>query len=199
MGLILVTPPTEEPVDRDVLKDHLRIHRDVDDWDLHLDRLNLSARGYVEEAILRKQLIPATWKLVLDAPPRRRIGGGCGVPYLFVPRPPLIEIVRIRYRDTSNQWQEMDEADYVVETTSEPGRVYPVDGWPITSEQPGSFEVEFQAGYMDRTRIPQMVTVAIAEMVRQMFGGGEVERAAASVAHLLMSFRCLDDRVNTDG
>lgn len=196
MGLILVTPPTEEPVDRDFLKDHLRIHREVKDFDVHIDRLNLAARGHVEESILRKQLRPATWKLVLDSPPVRPCGRDSRPNDLYIPRPPLIEIVQVRYRDPNEVWQVMDDDDYQVETATQPGRIRPIVAWPAVSTAPGSFEVEFRAGHEDPGQIPQIVLVGIAEIVRQMFAGGDLERAASSVRNLLNGFRCLDDRVS---
>ena len=201
MGLTLKTPPVEEPVDRDMVKDHCRIHRDVTQFDVYLDQLILSARGYVE-LFLRRQLLPATWRLVLDRPPRYRettSGFSCEI---WIPRPPLIEIVSVRYRGTDGVWTQLETTDFVTVTDFEPGKVYPAESlggvWPGCSLEPGSFEVEFKAGYSDRTKVPQMISIGICEIVRQLFDGVELEKAIQGVHSLLYPYRCLDERTFTN-
>lgn len=197
MGISLVTPATEEPVTREQVKDHLRIHRDVTGQDLYLDQLTVAARGWVE-LYLRKQLLPATWRLTLDRSPSRwRDGSYCWSAEIWIPRPPLIEITSVRYRDSQNDWQTLDAEAYEVSTDYEPGKIYPVPGtvWPTTAIGPASFEVVFKSGYRDRSKVPQMICVGILEIVRMLFDGVDVQKAGKGVCHLLYPFRCLDERV----
>lgn len=197
MGLTLLTPAVEEPVTRDMVKDHLRIHRDVTQFDQYLDQLATAARGYAE-TFLRRQLLPATWRLSLDRPPRYRDTELGFSAEIWLPRPPLIEIVRVRYRDGAGAWVDLASSDYVVCTNFEPGKIFPSEdlggSWPECSLEPGSFEIDFKAGYADSSKVPSMICIGICEIARQLYDGVDLEKAMRGVHHLLYPYRVLDER-----
>lgn len=193
MGLTLVTSAIEEPVSRSQVKDHLRIHQEMKEHDLYIDDLIVAARSHCE-TYLRRQLLRATWKLTLEVVP-----GACGTPLILIPRPPLIEVDYIRYLDPDLNWQTLSEDQYEVSSEFEPGRVFPSQSaggvWPTTANQAGAFEVQYQAGYSDQSKLPRMICVGISEMVRLLYDGVSPKDALESVETLLHQYRCLDDRV----
>jgi uncharacterized phiE125 gp8 family phage protein len=114
------------------------------------------------EAATGRQLLTATWDLVLDSFP-------CGVQpfelglhwsfdrignmFLDVPRPPLQSVTNITYVDTAGQSQTWSSASYLVDKPSGPrcrrGRIAPAYGvvWPFTQAQINAATVRFVAGY----------------------------------------------------
>jgi len=122
----------------------------------------ISAARERAEAFTGRQLITATWDLVLDEFP-------CGLqPYelgahwthdrvgnmfLDIPKPPLQSITTITYVDTAGQSQTWSSSNYLVDAPSGPrcrrGRVAPAYGvvWPFTQAQIKAATVRFVAGY----------------------------------------------------
>jgi uncharacterized phiE125 gp8 family phage protein len=152
MSLSLVTPPTVEPVTLTQFKQHARIDRD--DEDAVINGYLTAARRHVE-AILRRQLLSATWRLTLDAFP-------CGPIYL--PRPPLVSVTSVKYVDSDGVTQTLATGDYQVDTYREPAQVVAAYGtaWPVARYQPNAVEVIYVAGYGTLpTDVPQPIRQAI--------------------------------------
>jgi len=59
---------------------------------------------------------------------------------------PLISVESIKYLDTNNAEQTLDDEDYIV-SDSAPGLIVPVSSWPDTSLAGDSLRVAFTAGY----------------------------------------------------
>ncbi len=153
MALILITPPTAEPVDLAEVKQHIRV--DIPDDDLLIASLLGAARDYAEN-LTGKQLVAARWRQVLDAFP----GGAVPhAPYsqtfsfpgnaILLRRHPIIQVVSIQYLDMQGVVQTVDPTTYVIDTSTEPARITPVFGqiWPIPMPQIGSVWVNFDVGY----------------------------------------------------
>lgn len=122
-----------------------------------------SARAAAEMETQR-QLITASWKLVLDVFPGMGMTGlAAGEQKAFpsnailLHKSPVKSVASIRYLDMSGQWQTMNTADYVIDTSMEPARITPVFGkiWPIALPQIGAIEVAFTAGYGAAVDVPQ--------------------------------------------
>ena len=101
------------------------------------------------EAITRRQLINATWDLLLDRFPNNRTP-------IEIPLPPLQSITSITYTDTSGAAQTLSSSLYrvIAESTPispkcQPGIVFPIYGttWPVALDDIESVTIRFVAGY----------------------------------------------------
>jgi uncharacterized phiE125 gp8 family phage protein len=153
--LVLVTAPEQEPVSLAEVKAHLRVDHDNDD--ALLGALIVAAREHLDgrDGWLGRALMPQTWQLVMDHFPfatDRYLGIRYPEPEWFairVPLPPLISVVSIKYIDSEGEEQILAEEQYVVDTASEPARIYPAYGttWPTTRCIPNAVTVDFECGY----------------------------------------------------
>lgn len=142
-GLVLVTPPAEEPVSLAEAKLYLRV--DHTEEDALISALILTAREYVE-MYTRRQLVTASWRLTLDCWP------WCIRP----PRPPLATVTTVAYLDSAEVLQVLDPTTYRVDTSREPGRILLAAGasWPAAAPVPGAVQVEYTAGYGAASAVP---------------------------------------------
>lgn len=139
MGLTIVTPPTAEPFTTAEAKAHLKV--ETSDDDTLIDRLVKAARRDCESRTERA-LITQTWDWFFDELPED------GDP-LWVPLPRLVSVTTFKYYDTAGVQQTWSSANYIVDTSEEPGRIcqaYDVD-WPDTQERANALEIRFVAGY----------------------------------------------------
>lgn len=157
-GLVLVTPPAEEPVTLEEAKLHLRL--DTTAEDSLISALIVAAREYVE-MYTRRQLVTATWELSLDAWPL------CIRP----PKPPLQVVTGITYMDSAETLQTVDPTMYRVDTTREPGRILVATGvsWPAVVRVPGAIRVTYEAGYGAASAVPATFKQAMLLYMADMY------------------------------
>lgn len=138
---MLNTAPTVEPVSLD----EARLHRHVDApaEDGWITRRIKTARRYVE-TITHRQLVTATWELILDRFPAS--GKAIRLPY-----PPAQSVTSIEYYDTDGDEQTWDSGEYRVDSDSEPGRITEAYGcsYPSTRTMTGAVTITYKAGYGD--------------------------------------------------
>lgn len=144
-SLSLVAAPAEEPLTLDEAKHHCRVENMKDD--ALIRNMIVAARHHVEN-VLRRQLVTATWKLVMDCFPDWEIR---------MPKPPLLSATSITHLDTAGVRQTLSASIYQVDTTSEPGLIMPAydESWPTIRNVTGSVEIIFVAGYGAATAVPQ--------------------------------------------
>lgn len=142
----LVTAPTVEPLDLDDVK--LQVRRTfVTDDDDFLERLCIPAARNEAERATDRQLMTATWDLVLDRFPCAR--------YIELPKPPLQSVTSVTYVDENGDTQTFSEYLYTVDAPVGPtcarGRIHLNYGevWPTTRCEPNAVTVRFIAGYGD--------------------------------------------------
>jgi uncharacterized phiE125 gp8 family phage protein len=168
MPFQLVTPPAvdaftgiAEPVALSEVKLHLRV--DIPDDDALILALISSARQ-MAETLTNRQLLPATWNLVLDAfPGPSLMGVPAGLPYsipghaILIPKGPVRAVTSIVYQDMNFNLVTMPSEDYVVTSTDDLTRITPIFGqiWQPTLPQIGAVNVQFVAGYGDSTQVPE--------------------------------------------
>lgn len=165
MGLSIVTHPTVEPVTTAELKKQLEIANSDTAHDAHLERLIKGARR-VAERETRKSLITQTWKLT-----------GPEFPYgtfnLWLPRPPLQSVTHVKYYDWSGVQQTWSSDEYLVITTTTPGRVdlHPDYTWPTTqASRDNAVEIQYVAGYGgDTDDVPEELRQAIQALAAYWF------------------------------
>ena len=136
----ITTPPADEPITLAQAKAHLRV--DFTDDDVLIGALIVAAREYCED-VLGRALMAQTIEGVLDGEPGDVI---------LLPRPPLLSVQSIKFYDENDVATLVDPAEYLVDRTSQPGRVVlNAEGeWPDVNLRPAnSVTIEFTAGYGD--------------------------------------------------
>lgn len=140
MSLKLVTAAAIEPVNLAQAKIAAAILGNTDDG---LLQVLITAAREQAETITHRALVTSTWDLTLDAFPESSEEA------IELPLPPLQSVMSITYLDGDGATQIMDSGDYAVDTSSEPGSVYPAYGasWPSTQDVRNAVTVRFVAGY----------------------------------------------------
>lgn len=167
MPFHLVAPPAvdaftgiAEPVSLAEVKQHLRV--DIPDDDALILGLIGTARQ-MAETLTNRQLLTATWNLVLDAfPGPSLMGVPAGTPYslpahaIQIPKGPVQAVSSITYLDMDFDLITMPPEDYVVTSSDDLTRITPIFGkiWQPTLPQIGAVTVQFVAGYGDSTQVP---------------------------------------------
>lgn len=128
----VTTQPTTEPVTLAEAKEHLRIYHEEEDE--LIEGYIKSARVYAEKVLTWRAFIEQTIRYTLDSFPAGK---------LELPRPPLIEVLSVKYTKDGDETTLTVTDDYTVDTKSEPGRVIPANGWPDADQ----VEVTYKAGY----------------------------------------------------
>lgn len=195
MPLQTVTPPTAEPLDISVVRQHVK--QDITDDDDLLQIAIGSARRFAE-MLTQRQFVAARLVWLMDSFPVSALygaqygrGGKLPESAILLPKSPVIQVVSITYTDMGGVKQTMPATDYVVDLTCEPARITPVFGkvWPINLPQINSVQVTFDAGYMtpavfDSTANTVTVkgwrTMAVGDNVRLSNSGGLLPAAVTA-------------------
>ncbi len=133
----LIMEPTVEPVTLEEVKQHCRV--DHSDEDTLIEAYLKAATRYAESTLCWRAFVEQTLELTLDKFQDE----------IRLPRPPLQEVVSVKYFDKDNTEQTVDTDVYIVDTDSEPGRVIKADGksWPTDLRQVNAVKVRYKAGY----------------------------------------------------
>lgn len=168
------TPPAsgdtvaEEPVTLARAKRHLRIDLVDVGLDADLDALIVTARMAAEDRTHRTLLSRQRWQLTLDAWPS----------ILTLPRPPLLQIDQVSYRDTGGVLTTLAPAA----TRVQGGQLLPAWGttWPTVATGEGVITIDYTAGYGSRSAVPgplcQWILLALADF--DVIRGRSAERPA---------------------
>ena len=171
----LVTDLVTEPVSLADAKAHLRVTT-TDDNDL-ITAIITTARTYIE-LITGLSLGPKTWDIYFE-----NFKGD----ELYLPYAPLVSVTYVKYYDfggTQNTW---DSSNYIVDTDSIPGRVYPVYNgyWPSDSRgYEKDINVRFVSGYADADAVPNPLKHAIMMMVGELYENREISLVGATINDL---------------
>lgn len=137
-GLALLTPPALEPVTVDEIKAYLRV--ETADEDALITRLAAAARR-TAEAMTGRAFITQSWRLTFDRWPPSRT--------MELPLPPLRTVDAVRLIDDADTETVWPAVNYVVDATTEPGRLRLRDGAapPVPGRDIAGLAVDFTAGY----------------------------------------------------
>ncbi len=154
MAIKIITPPAVEPISLQEAKLHSRVNIDTEESLIHIW---IKSGRILAEKFQNRSFVKRELELTLDAWPRSPFE---------LPRPPLINVVSIKYYDTENHEETVDAGDYFVDTDSEPGRVSLAyeKRWPTeTILRPISgVKIRFEAGYgATADHVPQNVKDAL--------------------------------------
>lgn len=154
MGLSLYLPPAIEPVSVAHLKMHMRVEHDAEDG--LIAALQMAAREEFERTANRS-IVAQTWQLTFDY-------WGHGSPLSFdwgslsywgsvlaLPRPPLLKVLSITYRDINNALQTLAADQYTVDASSPDTQacISPAYGvtWPSLYRDRNVVTVRYVSGF----------------------------------------------------
>lgn len=122
------------------------------------------------ELTLGRALITSQWKFVMDCFP------GITGDTIRLPRPNLISVESVNYRDFSGAAQVLDPSIYTVDTDSLPGRLVRNYSrvWPITVPQANGVSINFTAGYgASRDKVPQAIKQGMLLLIGELYENPE--------------------------
>lgn len=159
MTLKLVTAPTVEPITWAQAQAHLRAPDDDEDL---VTALIGAVRQHIDgpDGLLQRALVTQTWDLYLDKFPCSEIR---------IPLPPLQSVVSVKYDDKDGNEQTVSDANYSVDTISQPGWLLPDSGtpWPTTFNGVNAVRVRFIAGYPPGTDSPVDLAANVPLPIKQ--------------------------------
>jgi uncharacterized phiE125 gp8 family phage protein len=160
MALIIKTPPVLEPVSLPEAKSFLRI-TDADD-DALINSLVTAVRQKAENWT-RRLFITQTWVLWQDSVPDGFT--------LSIPLSPLQTVTHIKSYDLSNEVSTFDSSNYLIDSSSTPGRVALNDGqsWPTFLRRINALDVEFVAGFGGASDVPEPIKQGILQWIKLLF------------------------------
>lgn len=147
-----------EPVSVSEALVHLRV--DDDESIDYVQSLIGAARVHAEDRTERS-IVPSTWELKLDAFPVR--DGGL----IELLNPPVNTVTSVTYIDAANTVQAVSSSAYVLDTTSEPARLLPLESWPVAAARPMAVTITYTAGYAAGAvpePLKQWMKLAISDM-----------------------------------
>lgn len=181
----LITPPAIEPVSLEEAKLHCRIGGD--DENSKIEAIVKAARQAVEcgeSWSLERTLITTTWRVTLDR------FSNCPIE---LPRPPLLGVTSIVYRDVNGDEQTIDDSVYRVDSDATPGRVLlaPNHAWPPTENQVGAVRITYTAGYGALAAdVPESIRQAILLLVGDLYARRE-SIVTGTIVNVLPTMRAL--------
>jgi len=180
MTLQLISAPTLVPVDLADMNAFLRV--DFADDDTLISQMIKAARQLAEN-ITKRQLMTATWELILDEFPN---SDG----EIKLPRPPVQSITSITYIDTDGVSQTLDSADYRLDSDSEPARITPAYGktWPSTRDVTNAVRIRYVSGYASASDVPEAIKNWIMIRVATMYENREAFVVGQSIGEIGRSF-----------
>lgn len=152
MRLTLFTAPLEEPVTLAEARAQLR--EPPTDLDAQILAQIFAGREHAE-GFTGRALITQVWDLVLERFP-------CSSE-IALPKPPLQEVVHVKYRDRANVEQTLATSAYQVDTHDSSPRIVLAtnESWPDTYERIDAVTVRFKAGYGGTAKVPYQIQAAI--------------------------------------
>lgn len=196
-GLSLVTAPVKEPISPAEAKRQLRLAEGVSQDEELIRGLITAARQYVE-TYTNRQLITATWDLVLDGFPRWYTDE------ILIPKAPLQSVTSVTYLDELGDSTVWTASEYRV-LTSEPGRIslaYDIDEFPDLRGVAGQVTIRFVAGYGGNPEdVPMGLRQAILLHLQRLYDDTDVrlDQHRERSAHALMRQYCFGDEFMSYG
>jgi uncharacterized phiE125 gp8 family phage protein len=195
MGLTRTVDPVALPVSLVDAKKQCELGDSDTTHDDHIIRLIRAATDDVERHT-RRALITQTWRLSLREIPYRLPYSKSNYGRIYLPRPPLVEVESVQYRDDNGVLQTLDSSLYQVTIDASPGHIEPAfnEVWPVIRTQTAeAFSVTYTAGFGDSCRdVPAQYQNVIFEMVAFRFmNRGDVQMGIPKhIKWSLDSLRC---------
>jgi uncharacterized phiE125 gp8 family phage protein len=163
-SLALVSAPSLEPISIEEAKLRLRVTA-TDEDDL-ITSLIVAVRRHAE-SYLSRRLIRSTWDLKLDAFPCEDSDA------IRIPYAPLSSVVSITYIDEDGDTQTWTSTEYIVDTSSEPGRITPAyeESWPTDVQcRINAITVKHVVGYgANPSDVPASIIAGMKLMLSHLY------------------------------
>lgn len=193
MAIVVQTPPATEPLTAAEVATHCRLPDLTLAQTVHLDIL-ISAARQAAETELRRYLITQTLDAYFDKFP--------GADYWPIDSsnikpasnqiilPPLQSVVSITYLDAAGTTQTLSPDRYIVDSVSEPARIFPATGftWPATKDQVNAVKVQFVAGYGNAEAVPNNIKLWMLLRIGHAYENREPVIIGASTSELSRSY-----------
>jgi len=169
MVLKKITSPTVEPITLSDVEGQCRATLTGEEASVNT---MIAAVRQKAENILHRAFITQTWDMVLDE----------FTDVIEVSKPPLVSVASVKYYDPDGILQTLAATEYVIDTDSTPGRVYPAYGksWPATQVRPNAVRIQFVAGYGDAgTDVPACIRQWMLLNVTNLYENRETETVAS--------------------
>jgi len=158
-SLRVVVATAGEQVSIDEARGHLRLdnygsppaHPD----DSLLEQIYIPAARRICEGLSGRALVPQTYELGIGRFPC------AGMTYhragVRLQIGPVTSVTSVKYDDSNAVEQELLTADYLLDSYTEPGYIYPAinSAWPTTGQTPNAVRIRFEAGYDLPSASPQ--------------------------------------------
>jgi uncharacterized phiE125 gp8 family phage protein len=195
-AIVVVTPPSTEPVSLGDLKLFCRVDSSNTVEDSLITALGKAAREYCE-TFTRRAFITTVFRQSLDCfpsyyghgsdpytvsfPRRSAVYELIAASQIKLYRPPLVEVDSIEYKDRTGAIQTLTEYDvnsnpdgvFMVDQDNEPAVVFPAPGksWPTDQLLiPNNVKITFTSGYgADSTSVPESIKTAIKQLTAHWF------------------------------
>ncbi len=171
MPLIYIEESAEPPVDLVELKAHLNLEG-TDRWDILLEFFISASVGPTQRA-LGQQLIVATLQWSQRTFNRK----------MELPRPPLLSVLEVEYRDRDGNWVMLDPGSYETNIAADPGFVRFTSDFEVPEifrDEEYPWRVIYRAGYVagDGTSTYQQVPAEIRHWMMHIIGTAFMKREA---------------------
>lgn len=190
MQILVTAAPTVEPVSLADVKGQLRVLHTNED--ATIARLARVARSMIEGKVSRA-LMDQGIRLELPAFPVSGV--------IRLPRPPVISVTSVHYRDTAGATQTLDPSLYVFTADELTPRITIADGaaWPETQTHPAAVFVDYRAGFGTTPEaVPEDLRHAILLTVEHFYANrGATVEGSRNV--LPLGVDALVDRYRTSG
>lgn len=190
MGYTLITGPTSEPVTLTEAKDHCRVAIAEDDG--LIAGYILAARNYLEE-ISGRAFLTQTWDATFDGdwPWLYDIDTHRHSRLIQLLKSPVQSVTSVTYVDSTGATQTLASNQYVVDTASLIGNIYPAYGvtWPSVRCQRAAIIVRFVAGWTNN--FPDSLRHALLLLVGHWYENRESVVIGQTPSELPMSVASL--------
>jgi len=172
--------PASEPVTLAEAKAHLRVNHANDD--ASIDGLIVAAREWVE-AFTGRSLVTQTRTYVLDGFPVED-------DFIALPGSPIQSVTLVSYVDAAGATQTWGAANYVVDSTADPGGIFLAYGasWPDTRDQRHAVTITYVAGY---TIVPQRIKQAMLLIIGELYARRELAIVGAAINEVPFAVQAL--------
>jgi uncharacterized phiE125 gp8 family phage protein len=167
MSWKLIAPPVGLAVSMTEARTAARVDVGEDGTSPLDGEIQRAIRTYTTEAEgeTNRAVMEQTWRLTLD--------GFNGA--IALRRPPLLQVVHLKFYDADLVLQTLHPEDYQVDGESEPGFIIAAPGraWPATGRSINSVEVQIRCGYgPDHTTVPDAISGFILARLSEHFQSG---------------------------
>ena len=183
MSLIVITPPTAEPVSLAEARAQARVDHVIDD--AMLSGYIMAARETCEHE-LQRTLIATTYELNLDEFP----AGAIELPMGPIGAVGALTVSSVKYTDITGAEITVDPSAYMLDAYSIVPRIVPLAGWPSPKTTINAVRVRYVSGHADASVIPQAIKTWILLHVSHL--NENREAAAAQLQPLPFLGRLLD-------